>query len=30
VSEEPWSTPGSSTSADAWSTPGSFGDDTPF
>jgi single-strand DNA-binding protein len=29
VSEEPWSTPGSS-SADAWSTPGSFGDDTPF
>ena len=29
VSEEPWSTPGS-TSADAWSTPGSFGDDTPF
>lgn len=28
--EEPWSTPGSSTSADAWSTPGSFGDDTPF
>ncbi|AWY06074.1 ssDNA binding protein [Microbacterium phage RobsFeet] len=27
-SEEPWSTPGSST--DAWSTPGSFGDDTPF
>jgi single-strand DNA-binding protein len=29
-SEEPWSTPGSSTSADAWSTPGSFGDDTPF
>ncbi|MFD7869132.1 single-stranded DNA-binding protein [Microbacterium sp. NPDC059771] len=30
VSEEPWSTPGSSTSADAWSTQGSFGDDTPF
>jgi len=30
VSQEPWSTPGSSTSADAWSTPGSFGDDTPF
>ncbi|MFB7843875.1 single-stranded DNA-binding protein [Microbacterium sp. NPDC056052] len=32
VSEEPWSTPGSSgsSSADAWSTPGSFGDDTPF
>jgi single-strand DNA-binding protein len=30
VSEEPWSTPGSSTSADAWSTPGSFSDDTPF
>ncbi|HTN55355.1 MAG TPA: single-stranded DNA-binding protein [Microbacterium sp.] len=29
VSDEPWSTPGSS-SADAWSTPGSFGDDTPF
>jgi len=29
-SEEPWSTPGSSTTADAWSTPGSFGDDTPF
>ncbi len=29
VSDEPWSTPGS-TSADAWSTPGSFGDDTPF
>jgi single-strand DNA-binding protein len=29
ASEEPWSTPGSS-SADAWSTPGSFGDDTPF
>jgi single-strand DNA-binding protein len=28
-SDEPWSTPGSS-SADAWSTPGSFGDDTPF
>ncbi len=28
-SNEPWSTPGSS-SADAWSTPGSFGDDTPF
>ncbi|QGJ95284.1 ssDNA binding protein [Microbacterium phage Jayden] len=28
-SEEPWSTPGSS-STDAWSTPGSFGDDTPF
>ncbi|MBS1699563.1 MAG: single-stranded DNA-binding protein [Actinobacteria bacterium] len=32
ASEEPWSTPGSSSSssADAWSTPGSFGDDTPF
>ena len=32
VSDEPWSTPGSSgsSSADAWSTPGSFGDDTPF
>ena len=30
VSEEPWSTPGSSTSADAWATPGSFGDETPF
>lgn len=30
ASEEPWATPGSSTSADAWSTPGSFGDDTPF
>ncbi|PKI91446.1 single-stranded DNA-binding protein [Actinomycetales bacterium SN12] len=29
VSDEPWSTPGSS-SADAWSAPGSFGDDTPF
>ncbi|QCW22623.1 ssDNA binding protein [Microbacterium phage Ramiel05] len=29
ASDEPWSTPGSSTS-DAWSTPGSFGDDTPF
>ena len=29
ASNEPWSTPGSS-SADAWSTPGSFGDDTPF
>ena len=29
VSDEPWSTPGSS-SSDAWSTPGSFGDDTPF
>lgn len=29
TSDEPWSTPGSS-SADAWSTPGSFGDDTPF
>jgi len=28
--QEPWSTPGSQTSADAWSTPGSFGDDTPF
>lgn len=28
ASDEPWSTPGSST--DAWSTPGSFGDDTPF
>ncbi|UVK61377.1 DNA binding protein [Microbacterium phage Gingerbug] len=27
--DEPWSTPGSS-STDAWSTPGSFGDDTPF
>lgn len=32
VSDEPWSTPGSSgsSSSDAWSTPGSFGDDTPF
>ncbi|WEG08930.1 single-stranded DNA-binding protein [Microbacterium horticulturae] len=31
VSEEPWSTPGSSSGgADAWSTPGSYGDDTPF
>lgn len=30
ASDEPWSTPGSSTSTDAWSTPGSFGDDTPF
>lgn len=30
VSQEPWSTPGSSPSADGWSTPGSFGDDTPF
>ena len=33
VSEEPWSTPGSSTGggADAWSTPGTaYGDDTPF
>lgn len=29
VSDEPWSTPGSS-SADSWSTPGGFGDDTPF
>lgn len=29
-SDEPWSTPGSSTAADAWVTPGSFGDDTPF
>lgn len=29
ASDEPWSTPGSSTT-DAWSTPGSFGDDTPF
>lgn len=29
VSDEPWSTPGSSNS-DSWSTPGSFGDDTPF
>jgi len=29
-SEEPWSTPGSSTSQDGWATPGSFGDDTPF
>lgn len=29
-SEEPWSTPGTSTTADAWTTPGSFGDDTPF
>ncbi|AWY05315.1 ssDNA binding protein [Microbacterium phage MementoMori] len=30
ATEEPWSTPGSSTATDAWSTPGSFGDDTPF
>ncbi|MGP3533602.1 single-stranded DNA-binding protein [Microbacterium sp. RD1] len=36
VSEEPWSTPGSSTASsggDAWATPGSasnYGDDTPF
>ncbi|GAB3603281.1 single-stranded DNA-binding protein [Microbacterium aureliae] len=31
VSEEPWSTPGSSNSnADAWSAPGAYGDDTPF
>ncbi|MGF3056487.1 single-stranded DNA-binding protein [Microbacterium sp. YY-01] len=30
VSQEPWSTPGSQTGADAWSNPGSFGDDTPF
>ena len=42
ATEEPWSTPGSSTGAqgaqggvwdsstEAWSTPGSFGDDTPF
>lgn len=29
--DEPWSTPGSSNTAnDAWSTPGSYGDDTPF
>jgi len=36
VADEPWATPGSSSSgssssADAWSTPGtSYGDDTPF
>lgn len=30
ATDEPWSTPGSSTSTEAWSTPGSFGDDTPF
>ncbi|GAA3753280.1 single-stranded DNA-binding protein [Microbacterium kribbense] len=34
VSEEPWSTPGSSSGgasgADAWSAPGAYGDDTPF
>lgn len=32
VTEEPWSTPGSSTSADAWTTTGGdgFGDPTPF
>ncbi|WP_040168020.1 single-stranded DNA-binding protein [Microbacterium gorillae] len=30
ASEEPWSTPGSSSGADAWATPGSYGDDTPF
>lgn len=29
-SEEPWSTPGSQSGADAWSAPGSFSDDTPF
>lgn len=29
VSEEPWSTPGSSTT-DAWAAPGAYGDDTPF
>lgn len=29
-SQEPWSTPGSSTTADAWVTPGGFSDDTPF
>lgn len=29
VSEEPWSTPGSS-NADAWAAPGAYGDDTPF
>ena len=30
VSDEPWSTPGSSNNADAWAAPGSYGDDTPF
>ncbi|MEZ3160684.1 single-stranded DNA-binding protein [Microbacterium sp. BWT-B31] len=34
VADEPWSTPGSSTTAsgnaDAWSAPGAYGDDTPF
>ena len=29
--DEPWSTPGSSTTTqDAWAAPGSYGDDTPF
>ena len=30
ASDEPWATPGSSTTSDGWATPGSFGDDTPF
>lgn len=31
ASEEPWSTPGSSTTgSDGWAASGAFGDDTPF
>jgi single-strand DNA-binding protein len=33
AAEEPWSTPGSTSStnnADAWGAPGAYGDDTPF
>ncbi|MFK4788306.1 single-stranded DNA-binding protein [Microbacterium sp. ZW T5_56] len=30
VSEEPWSTPGSSSGGDGWAAPGAYGDDTPF
>ncbi|WP_402845019.1 MULTISPECIES: single-stranded DNA-binding protein [Microbacterium] len=29
VSDEPWSTPGSS-GGDGWAAPGAYGDDTPF